>query len=1206
MGGESLTPMRHACRTLALLLLAVAGHALADDLPLRSATATRYVSLAERGTNERSWADSCSVGSFGGAPDDTAHAMLQGSVAACWDAQALAIRVSLVGRMRQAARAFEGERLLVVLDPNCSQGACLVLEVPFGGTPVARVASGPAGAFATADARIESRADSREWVVSATVPWGALKLDPSARRAIGFDVVRIARDGRALRWSPIGGAADADPRAVGLLLLGRPQLTVERVAWPEMTLEPSWASLTVRNTSAEPLSGTAVVLAEGPLHLPRESRAAFSLAAGEAKDMRLPLTPGGPGRIGLRFRLLDAEGATLVELRRLADVAPRFRVGGIGWLEATLERRLVGEHPVSLRLRALDCLPTPNSQPPVELNVRLIGPAGPLSLGGRSADLDLSALDLAVVDREIRFETRDLLPGSWMIVVEVTREGRTLGRAELDVRLAKELEKDLGFAKADAALADCRRRYASDVVRRGSATLEQRVLRAEKLLATSTAASEDEFAATADAIRAELAEAAVVAADLAAGRRPYAGKAGTFYLAHTSPVDGSPQPYALYVPETYADQRPAAIVLELHGWDGSNSGFGFPGGDNSLKQEAKKRGWLVLYPWGRGNQDWRDSGDVDLFALLDELAVLYSIDRDRLYLTGISMGGRGVWHLAARHPDAWAGIVPIAGASSGQVWSIWQEERLSPNFRNLPAYIVHGGVDGIVPVEDARTMWRRMQDEGSDVRYQEFATRGHEGFGDFAPTLFGWMDTLRRDPWPASVRYDTDWLRWGGAYWLRIEGLEREGLLGSIEARVVNPSRVAVRAERVTRFALHLGGHPLLDRTKPVEVAVEGETVFSGRVGPDAWLAWERTPAGWRRASDDPEAHAKGPLVSGPMRRVFGDRFRMVYGTQGWDDGSVLASYDMARRSADRWEWWMWGRMRPLADREADDADLADGGLLLYGGAEVNALSRRQLEQWPSPLPSSDAWKLARPSVWNPAYLATVFSAPSGGALRAVGDLGEVWPLPPTPMAAQDSDYESARIDEEGRLIADLEGVSPADWSVPTSEEEGILLASDARWRATRLAEGDWPSLGYDDTAWGRPTVRLRKLFDESCWHNAALHKYGRLVESFLPPAMALSAPAESERPSLSDGASYFRGSFELDRVPPTAWLRVYLDDEGEVWLNGEPLLALSARDLIRDADVSPLLRPGRNVLAVRLLNTEYDQCLCLQITDKEPAHAAP
>jgi hypothetical protein len=162
-------------------------------------------------------------------------------------------------------------------------------------------------------------------------------------------------------------------------------------------------------------------------------------------------------------------------------------------------------------------------------------------------------------------------------------------------------------------------------------------------------------------------------------------------------------------------------------------------------------------------------------------------------------------------------------------------------------------------------------------------------------------------------------------------------------------------------------------------------------------------------------------------------------------------------------------------------------------------------------------------------------------------------------------------------------------------------VVSDAEWKCTRTPAVDWTAPNYDASAWRAPVVRFRKEFDDTCWHYAALHKYGRLGNSFSAPVMAITASDDPALPNEPTGTSYFRRTF----VAPERWsravLRAYLDDEGEIYLNGRLVAQFTPTDLVTDIDVTEALRAGPNTLAIRLLNAEYDECVALELRASPP-----
>ena len=105
----------------------------------------------------------------------------------------------------------------------------------------------------------------------------------------------------------------------------------------------------------------------------------------------------------------------------------------------------------------------------------------------------------------------------------------------------------------------------------------------------------------------------------------------------------------------------------------------------------------------------------------------YRADRSRLYLTGISMGGMGVWLLAKETPGFFAAPVPVAG---------WNDPEWAPDLAHTPIWVFHGAKDDIVPLAASEKMVQAMRDAGGDPRFTVLPDMGH-GIG---PTVWARLD----------------------------------------------------------------------------------------------------------------------------------------------------------------------------------------------------------------------------------------------------------------------------------------------------------------------------------------------------------------------------------------------------------------------------------------------------------------------------------
>lgn len=134
-------------------------------------------------------------------------------------------------------------------------------------------------------------------------------------------------------------------------------------------------------------------------------------------------------------------------------------------------------------------------------------------------------------------------------------------------------------------------------------------------------------------------------------------------------------------------------------------------------------------------KSWPQPGEqVLLVALLDHLTNAFHVDTDRIYLTGLSMGGFGSWRLAADHPELFAAVVPICGGGNPG-----DAEKL----KNLPIWVWHGAADPVVPVQRSIEMVQAIKSAGSTtIRLTTLEGIGHASWqaAYASPDLYSWLD----------------------------------------------------------------------------------------------------------------------------------------------------------------------------------------------------------------------------------------------------------------------------------------------------------------------------------------------------------------------------------------------------------------------------------------------------------------------------------
>ncbi len=207
-------------------------------------------------------------------------------------------------------------------------------------------------------------------------------------------------------------------------------------------------------------------------------------------------------------------------------------------------------------------------------------------------------------------------------------------------------------------------------------------------------------------------------------------------------ADGTEAKYVLFIPHDYKGDKPCPVILFLHGagetgTDGKRQaqvGLG-----KAVKAHEDTFQFITVFPQSQKRTWQAGSADADrALAILDEVMKEYKTDPDRVYLTGLSMGGYGTWSLAAKYPDRWAAIAPICGGA-GRSGS--GAESIAEKVKDLPCWCFHGGSDPTVPVSQSRTLMKALWNAGGHPNYTEYPGVGHNSWDKAYATadLYDWF-----------------------------------------------------------------------------------------------------------------------------------------------------------------------------------------------------------------------------------------------------------------------------------------------------------------------------------------------------------------------------------------------------------------------------------------------------------------------------------
>ncbi len=195
--------------------------------------------------------------------------------------------------------------------------------------------------------------------------------------------------------------------------------------------------------------------------------------------------------------------------------------------------------------------------------------------------------------------------------------------------------------------------------------------------------------------------------------------------------------YLLYLPQAYDDQEAWPLVLFLHGAGerGDDLDLVKKHGPPKLIDNGQHFPFLVVSPQCPKNRWWES---FELSALLDDVVEQHKVDEDRIYVTGLSMGGFGSWSLVAYAPKRFAAVAPICGGG---------EPFLTGLFRDVPFWVFHGAKDSVIPLERSQAMVDALERRKGNVKFTIYPDAGHDAWTETYdnPEFFEWMLKQKRE-----------------------------------------------------------------------------------------------------------------------------------------------------------------------------------------------------------------------------------------------------------------------------------------------------------------------------------------------------------------------------------------------------------------------------------------------------------------------------
>lgn len=201
-------------------------------------------------------------------------------------------------------------------------------------------------------------------------------------------------------------------------------------------------------------------------------------------------------------------------------------------------------------------------------------------------------------------------------------------------------------------------------------------------------------------------------------------------------ADGQVLNYRLLVPPKIEESEKYPLVIFLHGAGerGSDNAAQLKHGVGDFVRHQKDYPCFLVAPqcpegkrwvevdWSAATHDLPEKpGDqmAMVKALIDQMVDEKPIDADRIYITGLSMGGYGTWDAISRYPDLFAAAAPICGGG---------DPKHAKTIKDIPIWCFHGDQDQAVKVERSRAMIEAIKDAGGEPKYTEYPGVGHDSW----------------------------------------------------------------------------------------------------------------------------------------------------------------------------------------------------------------------------------------------------------------------------------------------------------------------------------------------------------------------------------------------------------------------------------------------------------------------------------------------
>ncbi|WP_339728737.1 prolyl oligopeptidase family serine peptidase [uncultured Gimesia sp.] len=459
------------------------------------------------------------------------------------------------------------------------------------------------------------------------------------------------------------------------------------------------------------------------------------------------------------------------------------------------------------------------------------------------------------------------------------------------------------------------------------------------------------------------------AQQLQIGKPEWTQQTGTVIFGYYSKVDGSVQPYALTIPTDFKEKSSHRwpLHVELHGRGGKRNEVFFIAHPNR-RGPREGHEWLHLEPFGRTDNGWRWSGEVDVHEAMDDVKKRYLIDKKRITLRGFSMGGAGAWHLGLHYPSLWCGVGPGAGFVDFYQYQNYKEKLPHYQHKTLHIYdsidyalnaadvpvVTYGGGKDKQLVSSTR-MVEKAKAHDIDISLYISPEATHQSrmpaYQDYLTDLLN-HSKQGRPAWPGKkqIRFITFTPKFNECEWLTIEELDEMYEPTIVEGGIDDESgNLQLTTENVAALSLarNVAAKVELDGTLlPLESAADG-------LLPQVYFV--KSNSGWDVLKyEDSKTFIENPNqrkrqnLQGPIDDAFTLPFVCVTGTgTPWNSELNAWSQSVLSLFEKEFDKWLRAKVPVIKDTQVNDQIIAAKNLILFGDPGSNSLIAKVVEDLP-------------------------------------------------------------------------------------------------------------------------------------------------------------------------------------------------------------------------------------------------------------------